>query len=131
MLDKALVSSADVLAPQSAQEKDVEGGDLERPEREVLLVTLPHMLHVLAHGGSTIGRTSKIDAAGGTGNRLMGGTGWGQWQGLRETGPGKQQWIGEERQRGTPGSRFYSFMKDVPQNVPFFRKMYSRPQKYL
>ena len=74
MLDNALVPSADVLAPQSAQEKDVEGGDLERPEREVLLVTLPHMLHVHAHGGS-IGRTSKIDAAGGTGNRLMGQAG--------------------------------------------------------
>ena len=55
MLDKGLGPKADVLAPLAAQKKDVEGGNLEWPEREIVLVPLPHMVHELAHRGS-IGR---------------------------------------------------------------------------
>ena len=64
MLDKALGPRADVLAPLAAQKKDVEVGNLEWPEREIVLVPLPHMVHELAHRGS-IGRAAKIHAAGG------------------------------------------------------------------
>jgi hypothetical protein len=34
MLDKALGPRADMLAPLAAQKKDIEGKNLERPERE-------------------------------------------------------------------------------------------------
>ncbi len=64
MLDKALGPRADVLAPLAAQKKDIESGNLEWSEREIVLVSLPHMVHELAHGGS-IGRAAKIYAAGG------------------------------------------------------------------
>ena len=60
MLDKALLLRADVLAPLAAQKKDVEGGNLERPEREVVLMALSYMLHVLVYGGH-VGRTFKND----------------------------------------------------------------------
>jgi hypothetical protein len=52
------------LAPLAAQKKDIEGGKLEWPEREIVLVSLPHMVHELAHRG-TIERAAKIHAAGG------------------------------------------------------------------
>jgi hypothetical protein len=61
MLDKALGPRADVLAPLAAQKKDVEGGKLEWPEREIVLVSLPHMVHELAHRG----HAAKIHGAGG------------------------------------------------------------------
>jgi hypothetical protein len=53
-----------MLAPLAAQKKDIEGGNLEWPEREIVHVSLPHMVHELAHR-SSIGRTAKINAAGG------------------------------------------------------------------
>ena len=64
MLEKVLGTRADVLAPLAAQKKDIEGGNLEWPEREIVLVSLPHIVHELALRGS-IGRTAKIHAAGG------------------------------------------------------------------
>ncbi len=41
MLEKVLGTRADVLAPLAAQKKDIEGGNLEWPEREIVLVSLP------------------------------------------------------------------------------------------
>ena len=64
MLDKALGPRADVLAPLAVQKKDIEGGNLERPEREIVLLSIPHMVHELVHRGF-IGRTAKIHAVGG------------------------------------------------------------------
>ena len=48
MPDKALGPRADVLAPLAAQKKDIEGGNLEWPEREIVLVSLPHMVPIEA-----------------------------------------------------------------------------------
>ena len=42
MLDKALGPRADVLAPLAVQKKDIEGGNLERPERDRSFVDSAH-----------------------------------------------------------------------------------------
>ncbi len=42
MLDKALGPRADVLAPLKAHKKDIEGGNLERPERDRSCVASAH-----------------------------------------------------------------------------------------
>ena len=64
MLDETLVPRADVLASLASQETNVEGGDLKRPERDVVYVTFPNMMQVLAPGG-LVGGTAKVDGAGG------------------------------------------------------------------
>ena len=60
-----------VLASLAAQKKNIEGGDLKRPEGGVVLVAPPKMIHVLAHGGP-VKRTPKIEDAEGTGDMLIG-----------------------------------------------------------
>ena len=71
MLDETLVPRADVLASLASQKTNAEGRDLKRPERDVVFVTFPNMLQVLAPGG-LIGGAAKVDGAGGADNALIG-----------------------------------------------------------
>ena len=69
MLDETLIPKADVLASLASQTTNFEGGDLQRPERDVVFVTFPNMLQVLAPGG-LIGGAAKVDGAGGADNGI-------------------------------------------------------------
>ena len=72
MLDEILVPGADVLASLESQKTNVEGGDLKRPERDVVFVTFLNMLQVLAPEGLIGGAANKVDGAGGADNVLIG-----------------------------------------------------------
>ena len=71
VLDEILVPGADALALLASQKTNVEGGDLKRPERDVVFVTFLNMLQVLAPEG-LIGGAAKVDGAGGADNVLIG-----------------------------------------------------------
>ena len=48
VLDETLVPRADVLASLASQKTNNEGGDLKQPERDVVFVTFPYMVQVMA-----------------------------------------------------------------------------------
>ena len=70
VFDETLVPRADVLASLASQKTNVEGGDLKRPEKDVVFVPFPNMMQVLAPGG-LVGGTVKVDGAGGADNALI------------------------------------------------------------
>jgi hypothetical protein len=72
VFDETLVPRADVLASLASQKTNVEGGDLKRPERDVVFVPFPIMMQVLAPGG-LVGGTAKVDGAEDADNALIGG----------------------------------------------------------
>ena len=63
VLDETLVPRADMLASLASLKTNVEGGDLKRPERNVVFVPFPNMVQVLAPGGLVSG-AAKVDGAG-------------------------------------------------------------------
>ena len=72
VLDETLVPRADVLVSLASQKTNVEGGDLKRPERNVVFEAFPNMMHVLSPGG-LVGGVAKVDCAGGgVDNTLIG-----------------------------------------------------------
>jgi hypothetical protein len=72
VLDETLVPRADVLASLASLLKtNIEGGDLKRPERNVVFGPFPNMVQVLAPGGLVSG-AAKVDGAGGADNVLIG-----------------------------------------------------------
>ena len=89
VLDETLVPRADVsLASLASQKTNVKSGDQKRPERDVVFVAFPNMMHVLAPGG-LVGGTAKLDGAGGADNALIG----------RDRTSGKDVGIGEGERR--------------------------------
>jgi hypothetical protein len=59
-----------VLALLASQKTNIKGGDLKRPERDVVFVAIPNMMHVLAPGG-LVGGTAKVDGAISRSNNLQ------------------------------------------------------------
>ena len=112
LLDETLVLRADVLASLASQKTNVEGGNLKRPERYVVFVAFPNMMHVLAPGG-LVGGTAQVDGAGGADNALIGldrasgrdvgGLERGSGGGNEMRGRGERQSGGEEGERRKKG----------------------------
>ncbi len=71
VIDETLFPRADMLESLASLKTNVEGGDLKRPEKNVVFVPFPNMVQVLDPGGLVSG-AAKVDGAGDADNALIG-----------------------------------------------------------